>query len=210
MTVLFQQLGDIMRAAPIIPVITVNHIDEAVPLAEALVAGGLPVLEITLRTECALAAIAAVAEVPNAIVGAGTVLTGDQLQKVKAAGGTFCVSPGITEKLLQAALAAEMNLLPGVATASEVMNLLEKGLIYMKFFPAEAAGGIPMLKSLGAPLPQARFCPTGGVSLKNAHKYLALENVLCAGGSWVCPADAIKAKDWTRITELAREAADLK
>ncbi|MDJ0835507.1 MAG: bifunctional 4-hydroxy-2-oxoglutarate aldolase/2-dehydro-3-deoxy-phosphogluconate aldolase [Acidobacteriota bacterium] len=210
MTVSFNQMEPIMTAAPVIPVITIDHVEDAVPLAQALVRGGLVTLEITLRTDCAMTAIAEIAaNVPGAIVGAGTVLTPWALEEVAAAGGSFCVSPGSTQSLLSAAKDHDMKLLPGAATPTEVMNLLDQDLTYMKFFPAEAAGGISYLKSMSAPIPQARFCPTGGVKPTNAADYLALPNVLCVGGTWVCPKDAVAAKDWDRIEALARKASTL-
>lgn len=203
-------IDDIMRTAPVIPVMMIDDLDHAVPLARALVKGGLKVLEITLRTPVALDAIRAImAEVEGAIVGAGTVLTPKQLEHVAALHCKFAVSPGITSGLLDAAAASPCPLLPGTATASEVMQLLDRGHDRMKFFPAEAAGGAPFLKSLASPLPAAMFCPTGGIGPTNAASYLALPNVLCVGGSWVVPKDAIAAHDWEKITALAAEAARL-
>jgi 2-dehydro-3-deoxyphosphogluconate aldolase/(4S)-4-hydroxy-2-oxoglutarate aldolase len=182
-----------------------------VPLAKALVDGGLKVLEITLRTPVALDAIRKIkAEVPGAIVGAGTIINTDTLQQAIDAGAEFIVSPGVTDSVIDAAIASGVPILPGVITPSEVMKLLEKGITAMKFFPAEAAGGIPMLKSIGAPLPQVTFCPTGGVNPKNAPEYLALSNVACVGGSWMAPADLVDAGDWAEITRRAAEAAKLK
>ncbi|WP_370207881.1 bifunctional 4-hydroxy-2-oxoglutarate aldolase/2-dehydro-3-deoxy-phosphogluconate aldolase [Pararhodobacter marinus] len=197
------------KLAPVIPVIVVDDLDHAVPLAEALVAGGLPVLEVTLRTPCALDAIRAMAAVPGARVGAGTVLSAHDAANAKAAGATFAVSPGATPALIAACTAQGLPLLPGAASASEVMALLERGYRTLKFFPAGPAGGPAMLKALGGPLPQATFCPTGGVSLANATDYLSLANVACVGGSWVAPAKMMAAGDWAGITELAREAAAL-
>ncbi|PWE30209.1 bifunctional 4-hydroxy-2-oxoglutarate aldolase/2-dehydro-3-deoxy-phosphogluconate aldolase [Pararhodobacter marinus] len=197
------------KLAPVIPVIVVDDLDHAVPLAEALVAGGLPVLEVTLRTPCALDAIRAMAAVPGARVGAGTVLSAHDAANAKAAGATFAVSPGATPALIAACTAQGLPLLPGAASASEVMTLLERGYRTLKFFPAGPAGGPAMLKALGGPLPQATFCPTGGVSLANATDYLSLANVACVGGSWVAPAKMMAAGDWAGITELAREAAAL-
>lgn len=197
------------KLAPVIPVIVVDDLDHAVPLAEALVEGGLPVLEVTLRTPCALDAIRAMAAVPGARVGAGTVLSAHDAANAKAAGATFAVSPGATPALIAACTAQGLPLLPGAASASEVMTLLERGYRTLKFFPAGPAGGPAMLKALGGPLPQATFCPTGGVSLANATDYLSLANVACVGGSWVAPAKMMAAGDWAGITELAREAAAL-
>jgi len=197
------------RTAPVIPVLVIDDAATAIPLARALVAGGLPVLEVTLRTPAALDVIAGMATVPGGIVGAGTVLNAGDVQAAKAAGATFAVSPGATDVLLAACEAADLPLLPGAATATEAMALLERGYSTAKFFPAEAAGGAPALKAIGAPLPQISFCPTGGVGPANAPDYLALENTVCVGGSWVAPAGLIKAGDWDGITALARAAARL-
>lgn len=199
----------ICELAPVVPVLVVNDASRAASLAQALVAGGLPALEVTLRTPAALDAIRAMAAVPGGVVGAGTLLTRDDVFAAKEAGATFGVSPGATDLLLAACVEAELPLLPGAATASEVMTLLEKGYSVQKFFPAEAAGGAAALKSIGAPLPQVRFCPTGGVSPANAAQYLTLSNTLCVGGSWVAPPDAVAAGDWSRIEALARTAAAL-
>ncbi len=195
--------------APIVPVLVVHDVAHARPLAEALVRGGLPALEVTLRTPVALEVIAEMAKVPGAVVGAGTVLTAHEVNAVKAAGAQFAVSPGATDTLLTACETLQLPLLPGAASASEAMALLERGYDVQKFFPAEAAGGAGMLKSLGGPLPQISFCPTGGVSPQNALDYLRLPNVICAGGSWVAPHDAIEAGDWDRIETLARAASQL-
>jgi len=197
------------RMAPVIPVIVVDDLSHARPLAEALVAGGLPVLEVTLRTDCALDAIAAMAEVPGAVVGAGTVLTAAQMKAVKDAGARFAVSPGATAALLDAARVEELALLPGAQTCSEVMALLEQGYHVQKFFPAESIGGAGALKSIGGPLPQVTFCPTGGITPELAPGYLALSNVACVGGSWVAPKALMQAGDWAQITDLARGAAGL-
>lgn len=203
-------LDDIMRAAPVIPVMMIDDLAHAVPLARALAEGGLKVLEITLRTSAAVDAIKAIrSEVDGAIVGAGTVLTPKQLEEVTALGCAFAVSPGFTPALLDAATSSPCPLLPGAATASEVMQLLDHGHDHQKFFPAEAAGGASFLKSIASPLPAAKFCPTGGIGPKNAATYLALPNVLCVGGSWVVPKEAIAADEWARITELASEASTL-
>lgn len=200
---------EIAALAPIIPVLVVDDAAHARPLAEALVAGGLPALEVTLRTPAALDVIREMAKVPGGIVGAGTLLTPADVQAAKEAGATFGVSPGATDRLLDACEEADLPLLPGAATATEAMRLLERGYTMLKFFPAEASGGAPALKAIGAPIPQISFCPTGGVSMKNANDYLSLPNVLCAGGSWVAPKDAVEAGDWKRIEALAREAAAL-
>jgi 2-dehydro-3-deoxyphosphogluconate aldolase/(4S)-4-hydroxy-2-oxoglutarate aldolase len=204
-------IKDIMYTSPVVPVMVINKLEHAVPLAHALVEGGLKVLEITLRTPIALDAIKRIkAEVPGAIVGAGTVINLDTLQKAIDVGSEFLVSPGVTENLLDAAIKSGVPILPGVISPSEVMRLMEKGITEMKFFPAEAAGGIPMLKSIGGPLPQVTFCPTGGISLKNAADYLALSNVACIGGSWMAPADLVDKEDWDEIKRRATEAAALK
>lgn len=204
-------IKEVMTTSPVMPVMVINHLESAVPLAKALVEGGLKVLEITLRTPAALDAIRAIkAEVPGAIVGAGTIINVSTLHHAIDAGAQFIVSPGVTENLLDAALETSVPLLPGVITPSEVMRLLDKGIQAMKFFPAEAAGGIPMLKSIAGPLPQVTFCPTGGVNPKNAPEYLALSNVACVGGSWMAPAELVDAGDWAEITRRAAEAAALK
>ncbi len=199
----------IAALAPIIPVLVVEDAAHARKLAEALVAGGLPALEVTLRTPAALDVIREMSQVPGGVVGAGTLLTPEDVHAAKAAGASFGVSPGATDRLLDACEAADLPLLPGAATASEAMALLERGYDMLKFFPAEASGGAPALKAIGAPIPQIAFCPTGGVSLANATAYLSLPNVVCAGGSWVAPADAVRSGDWSRIETLAREAAAL-
>lgn len=200
---------EICELAPIVPVLVVDDVTHARPLAEALVAGGLPALEVTLRTPAALDVIAAMAEVEGGVVGAGTLVTPDDVKAAKAAGAHFGVSPGATDALIAACAAEDLPLLPGAATASEAMALLEKGFDMLKFFPAEASGGAPALKAIGAPLPQISFCPTGGVSPGNAESYLSLGNVVCAGGSWVAPKDKVIAGDWAGIEALARDAAAL-
>ncbi|MFJ9684535.1 bifunctional 4-hydroxy-2-oxoglutarate aldolase/2-dehydro-3-deoxy-phosphogluconate aldolase [Streptomyces bacillaris] len=200
----------VLDLAPVIPVVVLHDVADAVPLARALVAGGLPAIEVTLRTPAALDAIRAVAaEVPGAVVGAGTVISPQHVRDTVEAGGRFLVSPGWTDALLEAMRGAGVPFLPGVSTTSEVVALLERGVSDMKFFPAEAAGGTAYLKALSAPLPQARFCPTGGISLASAPSYLALPNVACVGGSWMVPGDAVAAKDWDRVARLAAEAAAL-
>lgn len=195
--------------APVVPVLVIDDLDKAQALAKALVAGGLPALEVTLRTDCALDAIREMALVEGGVVGVGTLLTSADVEAAKAAGAQFGVSPGATDRILDACEANDLPLLPGAATSSEVMRLLERGYTVQKFFPAEANGGAPALKAIGAPLPQVSFCPTGGVSLKNANDYLSLPNTLCVGGSWVAPKDKVENADWTGITALAREAASL-
>ncbi|MFE0412947.1 bifunctional 4-hydroxy-2-oxoglutarate aldolase/2-dehydro-3-deoxy-phosphogluconate aldolase [Streptomyces tendae] len=202
--------ASVLDLAPVVPVVVVDDLADAVPLARALVAGGLPAIEVTLRTPVALDAIRAVAaEVPGAVVGAGTVVTAAQVREVVAAGARFLVSPGWTDALLEAMRASGVPFLPGVSTTSEVVALLERGVREMKFFPAEAAGGTAYLKALAAPLPQARFCPTGGITPASAPEYLALPNVGCVGGSWMLPKDAVADGDWGRVEALAREAAGL-
>lgn len=197
------------RLAPVIPVLVIDDASKARGLAEALVKGGLPVLEVTLRTPAALDAISEMAKVEGGVVGAGTLLTPEDVEKAVAAGAKFGVSPGATDRILDACEAADLPLLPGAATASEAMKLLERGYTVQKFFPAEANGGVPALKAIGAPIPQVRFCPTGGVSMKNVGDYLGLSNVLCCGGSWVAPKDMVSSGDWDGIEALAREAAAL-
>ena len=204
-------LRAILSAAPVVPVLTIEDRAVAVPLARALVAGGLTALEVTLRTAAGIECIRAIAgEVEGAKVGAGTVLDARQYEAAAKAGARFVVSPGATPKLLAAAKDSPVPFLPGVATAGEAMTLADDGYRYLKFFPAEPAGGVAYLKGLGAPLPDLRFCPTGGISLKNAPTYLALTNVICVGGSWVAPAEALAAGDFQRVTKLAREAAALR
>jgi 2-dehydro-3-deoxyphosphogluconate aldolase / (4S)-4-hydroxy-2-oxoglutarate aldolase len=200
---------EVCSAAPIMPVLVVEDVACALPLAMALVDGGLPALEVTLRTPAALQVIAQMAQVKGAIVGAGTLLTPADVRAAKEAGATFGVSPGVTDDLLDACEAENLPLIPGAATASEAMRLLARGYDLQKFFPAEASGGAPALKALGGPLPQVTFCPTGGISPKNALSYLSLPNVICAGGSWVAPSDLVKSGKWAEIAELARAAAKL-
>lgn len=196
--------------APVVPVLVIDDLAHARPLAEALVAGGLPALEVTLRTPCALDAIRAMAEVPGGMVGAGTLLSPADVKAAKAAGATFGVSPGATDRLIAACEDEGLPLLPGAVTASEIMALLERGYTVQKFFPAEQSGGAAFLRSIGSPIPQVKFCPTGGISLKNAGDYLALKNILCVGGSWVAPKDAMLRGDWAAITALAAEAKGLR
>lgn len=205
-----ETLRPIVEATTVIPVVVLDDAAAAVPLARALVAGGLNVIEITLRTGAALDAIAAIAgEVEDAVVGAGTVLSKGQFVAAEKAGARFMVSPGVGPDVLAAAADSEIPLMPGAATASEVMTLMDEGYTIQKFFPAGPAGGVSYLKALAAPLPDISFCPTGGVDAKNARDYLALPNVIAVGGSWVMPADAVKRGDWARIETLAREAAQL-
>jgi len=206
-----EKLLSFLYPVAVVPVLTIEDRATAVPLAKALVAGGLTALEVTLRTKAGADCIRAIAnEVEGANVGAGTVLDRRQLDEAVAAGSQFLVSPGVTPGLVTAARDCPVPFLPGVATAGEAMTLAEAGFNFLKFFPAEPAGGIPYLKALAAPLLNLRFCPTGGIGPKNALDYLALPNVICVGGSWVAPQDAIVAKDWARITALSREAARMK
>ncbi len=205
-----RNLDDIMAGSPVIPVIVIDDIADALPLASTLVGGGLHVLEVTLRTPQGLAAITTIRDaLPEAIVGAGTVISPEDVTRAKAAGAEFLVSPGCTSVLFESMKQSELPFLPGVNSPSEAMALLEKGQRQMKFFPAEAAGGVAMLKSIAGPLPQVKFCPTGGINLTNAKHYLALKNVACIGGSWMLDANAIAAKDWSTIRKLAEEAAAL-
>jgi 2-dehydro-3-deoxyphosphogluconate aldolase/(4S)-4-hydroxy-2-oxoglutarate aldolase len=202
---------ELMDLCPVVPVVVLEDPELAVPLARALVAGGLPVIELTLRTPAALEAIRRIAaQVPEAVVGAGTVTTPDQAQAAAGAGAAFLVSPGCTDRLRGAMTDSGLPFLPGVATASEALALLEHGITAMKFFPAKAAGGAAYLRALGAPLPGVRFCPTGGITLENAADYLALPNVGCVGGSWLTPGDLVRAGEWGVIERLARQAAALR
>ncbi|YCK39176.1 bifunctional 4-hydroxy-2-oxoglutarate aldolase/2-dehydro-3-deoxy-phosphogluconate aldolase [Actinomadura sp. ATCC 39365] len=200
----------LLDLAPVIPVVVIDDVATAVPMAEALVAGGLPVIEVTLRTPAALGAIERiVAEVPGATVGAGTIRTTADISAAVAAGSRFLVSPGTTLSLVEALESSGVPYLPGAATVSEVMALAERGIKELKFFPAEAAGGVAYLKSLAGPLPDVRFCPTGGIRAESAADYLRLPNVGCVGGSWLTPADALAAGDWARVEKLAAAAAAL-
>ncbi len=197
----------ILTQGPVMPVMVIQDLEAAVPLAKALVKGGIRVLEITLRTPVALEAIRRISgEVDGAIVGAGTITNPAQLKEARDAGARFAISPGLTPKLLEAAVEGDIALIPGIATLSELMQGMEYGLDHFKFFPAENAGGIPMLKAIAGPIPQVTFCPTGGISPKNFLDYLRLDNVACVGGSWLAPVDAVKTGDWDRITQLAASA----
>ncbi|MFF3758475.1 bifunctional 4-hydroxy-2-oxoglutarate aldolase/2-dehydro-3-deoxy-phosphogluconate aldolase [Streptomyces sp. NPDC002185] len=201
---------DLAPDGPVVPVLVIEDAADAVPLARALVAGGLPLIEVTLRTPAALDAVRAIAaEVPEAVVGAGTVVSAAGVADAVAAGARFLVSPGWTGRLISAMRDSGVPFLPGVSTASEVVALLEEDVTDMKFFPAEAAGGVPYLRSLAGPLPRARFCPTGGIAPASAPAYLALPNVGCVGGSWMLPPDALATRDWARVEALARDAATL-
>lgn len=203
-------LEDILRRAPVVPVVVIERLADAAPLARALVAGGLSAIEVTLRTEAALEAIRIIAaEVEGAVVGVGTVLNPRQLAAAQEAGARFAVSPGATEALLEAAHSSGALLLPGIANASQAMALIERGYRFAKFFPAEPAGGAPYLKALASPLPQLRFCPTGGVTLESAPSYLALPNVICVGGSWMLKPEIIAARDWGKVTAASERAAQL-
>jgi 2-dehydro-3-deoxyphosphogluconate aldolase/(4S)-4-hydroxy-2-oxoglutarate aldolase len=197
----------ILGQGPVVPVMVIKKLEHAVPLARALLAGGVKVLEITLRTPVALDAIRAISrEVEDAMVGAGTVTTPEQLKAVTEAGAVFAISPGLTPELLDAANAGTIALIPGISTISELMTGINRGYSHFKFFPAEAAGGVKMLKSIAGPFPHITFCPTGGITPANYKEYLALDNVACIGGSWLVPAEAIEQKDWQKITDLAGEA----
>lgn len=202
---------EILSAGAVIPVMAIDDLDTCVDLAHALVAGGIPTLEITLRTDVGLEAIRRIAkEVPNAIVGAGTVTNPEQLKAVEDAGAVFAISPGLHETLAKASHQSGIPLIPGVATPGEVQLALEHGIDTLKLFPAEVVGGQAMLKALHGPYPHVRFCPTGGISLQTAPEYLALPNVLCVGGSWLTPKEAVAKRDWDTITRLAKEASALK
>jgi len=206
-----RRIDQVLARAPVVPVLSIARVEDAVPLARALVDGGLPVLEVTLRTDAAIGAIRAIREqVPGASVGAGTVLSARDLSAVEAAGALFAISPGATDALYAAASDARIPLLPGIATASELMHGMELGYQRFKFFPAESSGGIAALKSFAGPFAQARFCPTGGIDAARAPAYLALPNVITVGGSWMVPADALAAGDWQRVANLARETAALR
>jgi 2-dehydro-3-deoxyphosphogluconate aldolase/(4S)-4-hydroxy-2-oxoglutarate aldolase len=204
-------LVKLLAGQPVVPVLKIDRLEDAVPLARALAAGGLPAIEITLRTPVALDAIRAVAkEVPEAIVGAGTILNVRDFENVEKAGARFVVSPGQTPDLLKRAAKSDAAFLPGAITPAEMMTLLEHDYTVAKFFPAEQAGGVAFIKSLASPFAGLSFCPTGGISAKNAGEYLSQPNIVCIGGSWVAPDDALKAGDWARVTKLAAEAAALR
>ncbi len=204
-----QNTLQVCNLAPVIPVLTVPDTNKAEGLARALVKGGLPALEVTLRTPSALDVIRQMAKVDGGVVGAGTLMTPDDVRAAKDAGALFGVSPGATDRILDTAEEVGLPMLPGAATASEVMRLLERGYTTLKFFPAEASGGAPALGAFSGPIPQVTFCPTGGVSLGNVHDYLALPNTVCVGGSWVAPGALIAAEDWDGVEALARHAASL-
>lgn len=202
-------LEQIMRAGPVIPVLKVENVEHAVPLAKALVAGGLPTLEVTLRTDSALEVISAMAEVPGAIVGVGTVVKPEQFDLAIQAGARFAVTPGLTPALSEAAQQAGIPVLPGVMTPSELIEAVEQGFNLLKLFPAEVAGGVAMIKSLGGPFAGVGFCPTGGVSPANMLDYLALSNVYCVGGSWLTPESLLREQDWQGVEKLAQQAVKI-
>ena len=198
---------EILTMGPVVPVIVIERLEDAVPLAKALIAGGVKVLEVTLRTVCALDAIKKIIEeVPEAVVGAGTVTTVEQLKQVTQAGVKFVITPGITDSILKEAVAGTVPVIPGIATISELLTAQEYGLTALKFFPAEINGGVAALKAFAGPCGYMKFCPTGGVNPKNYRDYLALDNVLCVGGTWFIPTDAIAQGDFAKITQLAKEA----
>jgi 2-dehydro-3-deoxyphosphogluconate aldolase/(4S)-4-hydroxy-2-oxoglutarate aldolase len=203
------QPGEVLRQGPVVPVMVIHKLEHAVPLAKALLAGGIRVLEITLRTPVSVASIGAISrEVPGAIVGAGTVTSGEELETVAAAGAVFAISPGLTPELLDAANRSPIPLIPGIATISELMTGMARGYDHFKFFPAGPAGGVKMLQAFSGPFPRVTFCPTGGIAAAIDREDLALGNVACVGGSWVAPQEAMDQGDWTRITALAREAVE--
>ncbi len=202
--------ADVFSQGPVVPVLVIDKVEDAVPIAKALISGGINVLEVTLRTEAAIDVIAAIArELPEAYVGAGTVTNRDQLKAVTDAGAKFAISPGLTADLLAAGKEGTIPLIPGISNISDLMKANDAGYDHLKFFPAEAAGGVKTLKSIGGPFPNIKFCPTGGISLANYKEYLALPNVKCVGGSWLAPTDAIENKEWQVLTDLARAAVDI-
>ncbi|GMM69336.1 bifunctional 4-hydroxy-2-oxoglutarate aldolase/2-dehydro-3-deoxy-phosphogluconate aldolase [Alteromonas sp. MTD1] len=198
---------EIFAAGPVVPVLVINDVEKAVPLAKALMEGGIKVLEVTLRTPAAIDVIKRIAdEVPDSLIGAGTVTNAQQLKAVVEAGAKFAISPGMTADLLKAGMDAEIPLIPGISSTSDLMKGKDAGYTHMKFFPAEASGGVKAIKSISGPFPDVTFCPTGGIGPNNYNDYLALNNVKCVGGSWLAPDDAIESGDWARITQLAKEA----
>lgn len=200
---------EILSLGPVVPVIVIEDIKDAVPLARALISGGVKVLEVTLRTACGLDAIKKIiAEVPEAVVGAGTVTSVEQLKEVTKAGVEFIITPGLTPSILKTAVEGSVPVIPGIATIGELMTAKEAGLTAFKFFPAEINGGTAALKAFSGPIPDAKFCPTGGINIKNYRDYLALKNVICVGGSWFVPTDLIKNGNFAEITKLAREAVE--
>ena len=198
---------EIFAAGPVVPVLVINDVEKAVPLAKALMEGGIKVLEVTLRTPAAIDVIKRIAdEVPDSLIGAGTVTNAQQLKAVVEAGAKFAISPGMTADLLKAGMDSEIPLIPGISSTSDLMKGKDAGYTHMKFFPAEASGGVKAIKSISGPFPDVMFCPTGGIGPNNYNDYLALNNVKCVGGSWLAPDDAIESGDWARITQLAKEA----
>lgn len=201
--------ADVFNQGPVVPVLVIEKVEDALPIAKALMSGGINVLEVTLRTEAAIDVIATIArELPDAYIGAGTVTNKAQLQAVTDAGAKFAISPGLTADLLQAGKEGTIPLIPGVSNISDLMKANDAGYDHLKFFPAEAAGGVKALKSIGGPFPNTVFCPTGGISVSNYKEYLALKNVKCVGGSWLAPTEAIENKEWQIITDLARAAVN--
>jgi 2-dehydro-3-deoxyphosphogluconate aldolase/(4S)-4-hydroxy-2-oxoglutarate aldolase len=199
--------SEIFAMGPIVPVLVINKVEDALPIAEALLAANVKVLEVTLRTPAALDVVSIIAkELPEAIIGTGTVANRHQLQQSIDAGAKFAISPGLTKDLLQAGNESNIALIPGLASISELMDAADFGYDHLKFFPAEASGGVNAIKSIGGPFPDIKFCPTGGINLKNVRDYLALSNVACCGGSWLVPNHAVESKDWSAITKLANEA----
>ena len=197
---------EIFAAGPVVPVLVINDVEKAVPLAKALMEGGIKVLEVTLRTPAAIDVIKRIAqEVPDSLIGAGTVTNAQQLKAVVEAGAKFAISPGMTADLLKAGMDSEIPLIPGISSTSDLMKGKDAGYTHMKFFPAEASGGVKAIKSISGPFPDVTFCPTGGIGPNNYNDYLALNNVKCVGGSWLAPDDAIESGDWARITQLAKE-----
>ncbi|MGN8489113.1 bifunctional 4-hydroxy-2-oxoglutarate aldolase/2-dehydro-3-deoxy-phosphogluconate aldolase [Helicobacter pylori] len=202
---------EILQISPIVPVVVVENIKDAVPLAQSLIEGGIPIIEVTLRSSCALEAIELIAKnVPKMHVGAGTILNLTQLEQAQNRGAEFLISPGLTIKLLEYAKKKDMPLIPGVSSSSEVMQALELGYNALKFFPAEYCGGVKLLNAFNGPFKGVKFCPTGGVSVDNMRSYLALENVVCVGGSWLTPKDLIQNKEWDKITEICKRALALR
>ncbi len=201
--------AEVFAQGPVVPVLVVKNVEHAVPMAEALMEGGIKVLEVTLRTPAALDVISEIAtKVPDAVIGAGTVTNPTQLQQVIDAGAKFAISPGLTERLLVAGAESDVALIPGIASISELMLGLDLGYTHFKFFPAEASGGVKALKAISGPFPDVVFCPTGGISPANYNDYLSLPNIRCVGGSWLVPEDALESGDWKRITELAKQAVE--
>ncbi|OJF68434.1 keto-deoxy-phosphogluconate aldolase [Alteromonas sp. V450] len=200
---------EIFAAGPVVPVLVINDVEKAVPLAKALMEGGIKVLEVTLRTPAAIDVIKRIAdEVPDSLIGAGTVTNAQQLKAVVEAGAKFAISPGMTADLLKAGMDSDIPLIPGISSTSDLMKGKDAGYTHMKFFPAEASGGVKAIKSISGPFPDVTFCPTGGIGPNNYNDYLALNNVKCVGGSWLAPDDAIESGDWERITQLAKEAVE--